>query len=349
MDNELSLYDFDLPASRVAQHARQRGRARLLVIREDGSFVHETFSDIARYFASGDILVINDTKVLKARLIGRTGNGGRVEILFTRALSENRFRGIVKPGKRFKPGTIIEIGDISLTVISRDEREAELVIEKGPDITTLLESHGQVPLPPYIKRPPEPGDETRYQTIFAREPGSVAAPTAGLHFTEEITRGIRERGASIVEITLHVGPGTFNPIRVSDITRHEMEPEYYQVPDETARAIREAKNRGNRVFACGTTCTRALETWAMDKGPSAGWTNLFIRPGHDFAVPDALITNFHLPRSTPLALVAAFSGREMVLRAYAEALEGNYMFGSYGDAMLVMRQAPKQSGAKASS
>ena len=338
MDNELSLYDFDLPASRVAQHARERGRARLLVIREDGSFAHETFSDISRYFASGDVLVINDSKVLKARLIGRTATGSRVEILFTEALSENRFRGLVKPGKRFKPGTIIEIGDLALKVISRDERGAELAIENGPDIMTLLERHGQVPLPPYIKRPPEPGDEARYQTIFAREPGSVAAPTAGLHFTDEIINEIRGKGVEIVKITLHVGPGTFNPIRVSDITEHEMEAEYYQVPDETARAILGAKSRGNRVFACGTTCTRALETWAMGKGPSAGWTNLFIRPGHDFAVPDALITNFHMPRSTPLALVAAFCGRKTILAAYAEALEGNYMFGSYGDAMLIMRQ-----------
>mgnify|MGYP001058947527 CR=1 FL=1 len=339
MGTDLSLYDFDLPPDRIAQRAGERGRARLFIIGEDGSFAHGIFRDIVGYFGPGDLLVINDTKVLMAKLTGKTASGGRVEMLFTRELGKNRFRALVKPGKRFSPGVSITVGDAALRVVSREGREAEIAVEKGPGIMALLESHGQVPLPPYIRRPPEPGDEIRYQTVFASKPGSVAAPTAGLHFTPEILMGIRERGASVVSVTLHVGPGTFNPIRAPDLREHAMEPEYYLVPDETAEAILETKGRGGKVFVCGTTCTRALETWALGQGPKGGWTNLFIYPGHEFKVPDALITNFHMPRSTPLALVAAFCGRETVLRAYAEALERGYAFGSFGDAMLIMRPA----------
>jgi len=339
LGTDLSLYEFELPAERIAQHAGERGRARLFVIKGDGSFTHGIFPDVLGYFGQGDLLVINNTKVLRARLLGQTPAGGRVEMLFTRAVDETRFRALVRPGKRFRPGASVAVGDVTLRIISRSEREAELEIERGPEVMALLESHGRVPLPPYIKRPPEPGDETRYQTVFASVSGSVAAPTAGLHFTPEILGKIREKGAGIATITLHVGPGTFNPIRVSNLTEHTMESEWYEVPDETATAIRETREQGKRVFVCGTTCTRALETWTVGKGPAKGWTSLFIYPGHDFQVPDALITNFHLPRSTPLALVAAFCGRETVLRAYAEALERDYTFGSYGDAMLVMRPA----------
>lgn len=339
MGTDLSLYDFVLPADRIAQHPGERGMSKLFIIKEDGSFVHGKFLDIVGYFARGDILVFNNTKVLKARLIGRTTAGGRAEMLFTRAVNETRFRALVRPGKKFRPGTSVAVGDVVLRVMSREGREAELEIGHGPGIMALLESHGQVPLPPYIKRPPEPEDETRYQTVFAGAPGSVAAPTAGLHFTPEILGKIEEKGAGVVSITLHIGPGTFNPIRVPVLEEHAMESEHYEVPEKSAGAILEAKSRGKRVFVCGTTCTRALETWAMGEGPEKGWTNLFIYPGHDFCVPDALITNFHLPRSTPLALVAAFCGRETVLRAYAEALEMDYAFGSFGDAMLVMRPA----------
>jgi S-adenosylmethionine:tRNA ribosyltransferase-isomerase len=339
LSSDVSLYDFELPRERIAQRPRERGRSRLFIIKEDGSFSHGIFPDIVGYFGPGDILVINDTKVLKARLAGESATGGKVEILFTRALDEKRFRALVRPGKRFRPGASVRVGDAALRVISREGREAELAVENGPGIMTILESLGQVPLPPYIKRPPEPGDELRYQTVFASKPGSVAAPTAGLHFTADILERIKERGASVLSVTLHVGPGTFNPIRAADISEHRMESEYYLVPDETARAILEAKGSTGRVFVCGTTCTRALETWALGRGPKEGWTNLFIYPGHKFKVPDALITNFHMPRSTPLALVSAFCGRETILRAYAEALARGYAFGSYGDAMLIMRRA----------
>ncbi|MGB9589737.1 MAG: tRNA preQ1(34) S-adenosylmethionine ribosyltransferase-isomerase QueA [candidate division WOR-3 bacterium] len=337
LNDDLSLYDFDLPAERIAQYAGERGKSRLFAIKEDGSFAHGTFPDIVKYFVGGDLLIINNTKVIRARLIGQAHTGGRVEMLFTGAVDGKRFRALVRPGKRFKPGTNIKVGDATIRVVARNEREAELLIESGPGVMALLESHGQVPLPPYIKRPSEPGDELRYQTVFAEKPGSVAAPTAGLHFTEEILKKIKGKGVRILKITLHVGPGTFNPIRSPDLTQHEMEAEYYLVPDETAEAILETKRSRNRVFVCGTTCTRALETWAMGQGPKNGWTRLFIYPGHNFRVPDALITNFHLPRSTPLALVAAFCGRETALRAYAEALEKGYAFGSYGDAMLIIR------------
>ncbi len=337
MSCDLSLYDFELPADRIAQRAEERGKSRLFVIKEDGSFAHGTFPDVAGYFGHGDLLVINDTKVLKARLIGKTTAGGRVEMLFAGTVDEKRFRALVRPGKKFKAGARFSVGDAVIRTIAKDGREAELVIERGPGIMALMESHGQIPLPPYIKRPPEPEDETRYQTVFSEKPGSVAAPTAGLHFTPEILEKIRETGAEVLTVTLHVGPGTFNPIRVPDLKEHKMESEWYEVPDETADAIKRTKEMGKRVFVCGTTCTRALESWAMGQGPRSGWTSLFIYPGHDFRVPDALITNFHLPRSTPLALVAAFCGRETILRAYAEALERGYAFGSYGDAMLVLR------------
>ncbi len=341
METSLSLYDFALPPERIAQYPSQRGRSRLFVIQRDGSFLHGSFSDIPDYFEPGDVLIVNDTRVLRARLLGKTPSGGRVEILFTKANEAKRFRAIVRPGKRFKPGTRIAVEDEVLVVLSRDGRLAELEIESGNDVIMLLEKHGRVPLPPYIKRPPEPDDEKRYQTVFAREPGSVAAPTAGLHFTEEILERIRAKGTKIANITLHVGPGTFNPIEALDLKEHNMEAEYYTIPKETAEAIREAKSKGRRVFVCGTSSARATETWAMGRGTLAGWTDLFIYPGHEFRVPSALITNLHLPKSTPLALVAAFCGRELILEAYKEALKMGYMFGSYGDAMLVLyRVAP---------
>jgi S-adenosylmethionine:tRNA ribosyltransferase-isomerase len=292
--------------------------------------------------------VVNRSRVLPARLLGRRARGGAAEVLLVRAHhdEDGLWDALVRPGRRLRPGDEIEVAeDLSVRIEARKGpgqeagplRTVRLLARDG-EIAATLERHGRVPLPPYIRRPDAPADRERYQTVYAREPGSVAAPTAGLHFTPALLEALRGRGIERAEIVLHVGPGTFRPVEVENVADHRVDPEAFVIPSETAAAVAETRARGGRVVAVGTTATRALETAAQDNvsGPGADETALVIVPGHRFRVVDGLVTNFHLPRSSLLLLVAAFAGRERVLAAYAEAVRERYRFYSYGDAMLIL-------------
>ncbi len=340
----LSDYQFDLPAELIAQvPAERREDARLLVVsRTDGRRRHATVRALPQYLRPGDLLVVNDTKVVPARLFGRTPSGGAVEVLLIRALIGSTWLCLGRPARRLRVGATIRLaGQVEGTIIAtHGDGQYEIGFPDDAAVSWLLERHGEIPLPPYIRRPdgPLPLDRTRYQTIFAANPGAVAAPTAGLHFTEELVTTLRGSGVGIVHLTLHVGPGTFLPPRTADLRQHTMAPEWYEIPPATAVAIAEVKAGGGRVVAVGTTTTRALESATTADGrvcAGAGWAHLFITPGHVFRIVDALFTNFHLPGSTLLLLVSAFAGRERILNAYAEAVAQRYRFYSYGDAMLL--------------
>jgi S-adenosylmethionine:tRNA ribosyltransferase-isomerase len=335
----LDLFDYPLPPDRIAQHpVEPRDASRLLILeRCTGAVSHRRFHDLPDYLGPEDLLVFNDTRVLPARLRGRKASGGAVELLLLRQLAPARWQALVRPGRRVPPGTrlLFGDGDLSATVTARAEdgtREIELAILNGPP-EAFLARLGEVPLPPYISQPlPDP---ERYQTVYSRVPGSAAAPTAGLHFTPQLLQTIGERGTRLAFVTLHVGMATFRPVRTALIESHEMHREQYHLPEATAAAI--AACRG-RVVAIGTTTARCLEGAA--RGPrqvraGAGETALYITPGYRFQVVDALLTNFHLPRSTLLILVAAFAGREPIMRAYHAALAEGYRFLSFGDAMLI--------------
>jgi S-adenosylmethionine:tRNA ribosyltransferase-isomerase len=335
----LDLFDYPLPPDRIAQHpVEPRDASRLLILeRCTGAVSHRRFHHLPDYLGPEDLLVFNDTRVLPARLRGRKASGGAVELLLLRQLAPARWQALVRPGRRVPPGTrlLFGDGDLSATVTARAEdgtREIELAIRNGPP-EAFLARLGEVPLPPYISQPlPDP---ERYQTVYSRVPGSAAAPTAGLHFTPQLLQTIGERGTRLAFVTLHVGMATFRPVRTALIESHEMHREQYHLPEATAAAI--AACRG-RVVAIGTTTARCLEGAA--RGPrqvraGAGETALYITPGYRFQVVDALLTNFHLPRSTLLILVAAFAGREPIMRAYHAALAEGYRFLSFGDAMLI--------------
>ncbi len=340
MSYRLQDYDFELPREFIAQRpVEPRDHARLFVVhRKTGRFEHRRFYEIPEYFQPGDLLVLNETRVIPARVYGTRETGGRVEILFLGVPDEDgtvlalvRSRGHLRDGERLR------VGEVDLELLERTpEGPRRLRWPEEVDFLDFLNRHGLPPLPPYIKRSPAPEDRERYQTVFARRPGSVAAPTAGLHFTPRVLEALRRKGVEIRYLVLHVGLGTFRPIRSEDIRQHRMDAEYYEIPDEVAEALLRAKQEGRRVIGCGTTVTRALETWRLDQGPRRGWTRLFIYPPFEFRVLDALITNFHVPRSTPLLLVAAFMGRERLLQAYEEAKRLGYRFFSYGDAMLIL-------------
>ena len=341
----LSLFDFELPAELIAQKPIEpRDSSRLLVLnRDSGECKHQAFTDLPEFLEPGDVLVVNKTQVIPARVLARKRTGGQVELLMHKPLDgtladARRWICLGRPGRALKPGVVVLVGDEELTVVSRDGQF--VCMEATGPMWPIVEKHGQVPLPPYIKRPEGPSiaDAASYQTIFAREPGAVAAPTASLHFSEATVAALRERGVAVHPVVLHVGPGTFLPVAdeaSEDVRAHTMHSERYQVPDETAVAIGAAKERGRRVVAVGTTSVRAVETWATT-GASSGESNLFIHPGYTFKIVDALVTNFHLPRSTLLILLSTFAGREAVLEAYRRAVEARYRFFSYGDAMLVM-------------
>jgi len=335
-------FDFDLPPDRIAYRpVSDRDKSRLMVVgRDKGSVSHHTFSDLPGLLAPGDLVVLNDTRVVPAR-IGATKprTGGRVELLLLEAVAPGRWRAMVRGKLRHGEPVVLEGGLKARVAEAPEDGFATLELDPAADVTAHLERHGRVPLPPYIKRPDDARDREDYQTVFARVPGSVAAPTSGLHFTEGVFAGLKARGVAWTHVTLHVGPGTFLPVRTEEAEAHTVPPERYEIPEAAAKAIREARTQGGRVIACGTTVTRALESAARDGGtvaPGAGITDLFIRPGHAFRVPDGLLTNFHLPRSSLLMLVCAFAGRERVLAAYAEAVRDGYRFYSYGDAMLVV-------------
>lgn len=336
-------FDYELPVGLIAQKpAAQRDRSRLLVLkRAGGAPEHRTFRDIGVYLRPGDLLVVNETKVLPVRLYGRKATGGRVEALLLHPVSGGRWEALVRPGKRLPEGTRIEFGPGLAGVVIARTKAGGRVLEftyRGR-FEDVLNRVGHVPLPPYIKRELPPGERDCYQTVYAREPGSAAAPTAGLHFTPALLDQLRTRGVSVASVLLHIGLDTFRPVKVETVFEHQMHSEWYAVPEATARRIGETRRAGGRVVAVGTTVTRCLEASAREDGtvrPGAGATDLFIYPGYRFRVVDALITNFHLPRSTLLMLVSAFAGRERLLDAYRTAVRERYRFFSFGDAMFIV-------------
>ena len=339
----LSDFDYPLPEELIAQHPLgERGASRLLHLDGvSGAFVDRRFGDLARLVAPGDLLVLNDTRVIKARLRGRKETGGRVEVMVERVLGADEVLAQIGVNHPPRSGTRLVLADaVEVTVLEREAELYRLRFTGCTDVYALLEQHGVVPLPMYVSRPAEARDAERYQTVYARVPGAVAAPTAGLHFDRVLLDALRERGVDIAWLTLHVGAGTFQPVRSEELSEHRMHSERYEVPQATVDAVGRARATGGRVMAVGTTTLRALETAAVrgDLAAGHGETSLFVVPGFRFRVVDRLLTNFHLPRSTLLMLVSAFAGVENVRRAYRHAIEERYRFFSYGDAMLIERQ-----------
>jgi len=344
---DIALFDYELPGERIAQEpAEPRDASRLLVLdRARGAREDARFSDLPRWLRAGDCLVVNESRVIPARLIGALEADGRpVELLMLRPLDGGRWEALVRPGKRCGLGARVTLagGVARATVLEHRGMGARGVEIEAPwPVDELMERHGLPPLPPYIERhdAPKPEDWERYQTVYATEKGSVAAPTAGLHFTRPLLERLRTAGVEIHRVTLHVGAGTFRPIRAAEVEQHQIEPEVALVPAATAEAVNRARAQGRRVIAVGTTTTRTLE-WAADATgrvrTGRGGADLFIYPGYRFRVVDALVTNFHLPRSTLLLLVSAFAGRDRVLDAYRAAVSLGYRFYSYGDAMLIL-------------
>ena len=336
----LSDFDYDLPPELIAQHpAAERTSSRLLHLDgTSGALEDLRFPDIARLVARDDVLVLNDTRVVKARLRGRKDSGGEVEVLVERVIDAHRALAQARSSKPLKAGRRIAFAKgVDAEVLGRHGEFFELRFDD--EVLAVMERHGQVPLPPYITHEARRDDEARYQTVYADAPGAVAAPTAGLHFDAPLLDALRAKGVAIAKLTLHVGAGTFQPVRVEELARHVMHAEWYSVPQATVDAIAKARASRGRVIAVGTTALRALESASVDGTLHAGTaeTRLFIVPGYRFQVADRLVTNFHLPRSTLLMLVSAFAGVENIRRAYAHAIAGRYRFFSYGDAMLLER------------
>ncbi|HEY8347146.1 MAG TPA: tRNA preQ1(34) S-adenosylmethionine ribosyltransferase-isomerase QueA [Symbiobacteriaceae bacterium] len=340
---KLSDFDFDLPEELIAQQpVEPRDASRLMVVpRHGGALEHRHFRDLPEYLRPGDALVLNETRVMPARLMGhREGTGGAIEVLLLRRLDRDRWETLVKPGRKARPGQRIIFGDGTLvgTVLSTTEVGGRVIeFTYSGVFEEVLDRLGQMPLPPYIHE--QLKDPERYQTVYAKEPGSAAAPTAGLHFTTELLERIQNMGVRVEKILLHVGLGTFRPVQVEDIEHHKMHSEFYTVSPETAEALNRVRAEGGRIIAVGTTTVRTLETVADEDGtvrPGQGWTDIFIYPGYRFKVVDGMVTNFHLPKSTLIMLVSAFAGRERILSAYAEAIRLRYRFFSFGDAMLIV-------------
>lgn len=349
-------FTYDLPPGLIAQHPLpERGASRLLHLDgASGKISHHMFGDLLSFLGPDDLLVFNDTRVIPARLWGRKASGGKVEILIERIVGSHRAVAHIRASKSPKAGTTIELsaseggapGPYRLLVTGRDDALFHISSEGGPALTDILEHVGHMPLPPYIERADEVTDRERYQTVFADKAGAVAAPTAGLHFSDEMLRQIDEKGVRRATVTLHVGAGTFQPVRADRIEDHVMHAEYVEVDDTVCAAVRETRARGGRVVAVGTTAVRSLETAAGAAGelsdaspdvlqPFRGDTSIFIYPGYRFRCVDAIVTNFHLPESTLLMLVSAFAGTEPIMAAYAEAIAESYRFFSYGDAMFI--------------
>lgn len=340
MPLSLSEFDYALPAELIAQlPLNSRSASRLLVL-DGNARIDSRFVDLPQWLRAGDLLVMNDSRVLHARLLGRKGSGGQVEILIERLLDGCEVLAQIRASKPPKPGSHLRLEDaLDVEVMAR---EGEFYRLRFPgNAAGLIERHGRLPLPPYIERAAGTPDEERYQTVYARETGSVAAPTAGLHFDEDMLVRLRESGVGIAYVTLHVGAGTFQPVRVENLAEHRMHTERYELPSATADAIAATRARGGRVVAVGTTSLRALESAALngDLRVGAGETALFVTPGFRFQMVDMLITNFHLPKSTLLMLVSAFAGREELKAAYRHAIAEKYRFFSYGDAMLLNRKS----------
>ncbi len=340
---DLQVFFYDLPLELIAQDPLEvRSSSRLMVLdKSTGEVEHKTFKNITDYLKPGDCLVINNTKVIPARLYGaKNGTHAKIEILLLKRRENDIWEALVKPGKKCKPGTIIHFGEGLLTgeIIDVVEEGNRLIRFHYEGIfEEILDRLGQMPLPPYITH--QLKDKNRYQTVYAKCDGSAAAPTAGLHFTPELLEKVRALGVEIAEVTLHVGLGTFRPVKESDVLKHHMHSEFYRIEQSEADKINRAKKEGHRVISVGTTSTRTLESAADENGwvkETSGWTEIFIYPGYQFKVIDALITNFHLPESTLVMLVSALAGREHVLDAYKEAVRERYRFFSFGDAMLIL-------------
>jgi S-adenosylmethionine:tRNA ribosyltransferase-isomerase len=344
---QLDDFDFTLPPELIAQApAARRDQARLMVVdRAQQRVTHDTFANLGQYLRAGDVLVVNDTKVIPARLRGRkVGTGGKVEVLLLHELQTGQWEVLLKPAAKVRPGMTIEFGDgvLSGRILERRVGGTGVMQFTPAEIYTVLDKCGEVPLPPYIKRAgtteEHTFDLTRYQTVYACHPGAVAAPTAGLHFTPELLERLTQQGIARAAVTLHVGWGTFQPIRTTQVEQHRMTQEFYCLTAPEAAIIARARAAGGRVVAVGTTATRTLETIGQQAGgvtASSGWSDLFIYPGYRFRIVDALVTNFHLPRSTLFLLVCAFAGRELMLEAYRTAIAAGYRFYSYGDAMFI--------------
>ena len=338
-------FDFELPADRIAQRPLPRGTSRLLIVDAPPGERHRSIADLPEILRPGDLLVVNDTRVIPARLFAtRPPGGARVELLLVERHDGLEWDCLVKPGKRARPGTRLELANgIALEVLARRDDGRHRLRFSEP-IEPHLEQLGHVPLPPYVTRADDAEDRERYQTVWARSPGAIAAPTAGLHFSAELLDRLRARGVERVAVTLHVGIGTFKPVTAELVHEHRMERERYRVDEAAAAALARARAEGRRIVAVGTTVVRTLESAVTPSGeiPAGdGTTSLFITPGFRFRVVDVLLTNFHLPRSTLLLLVSAFAGVERVLDAYREAIATGYRFYSYGDAMLLKRHAPE--------
>ena len=343
---KLTDFDYHLPPDRIAQSPlQQRDASRLLVVdRGTSAFHHIQFSQLGEYLPSNSLLVLNDTKVIPARLVGnKIGTGGKIELLLIREKEADTWEVLAKPRRSLRIGTQIAFGNGKLTaeVLAKPD-DGDCIVRFDYDhndaFSAILAEIGMMPLPPYIRRPPNAEDKVRYQSVYAASEGAIAAPTAGLHFTPELLEALKNRGIEIATLTLHVGPGTFQPVKVENIQTHKMHAEYIHLGAREARRIRTAREAGAKIVAIGTTVVRSLET-AGETGtlcPYSGYSELFIYPGYRFNVVDALVTNFHLPKSTLLMLVSAFAGRDLIQKAYQAALQHNYRFYSYGDAMLIL-------------
>jgi len=341
---KLEEFDYPLPPSLIAQYPPpERGQSRLMVLHRDrGEIEHRTFQDIPDFLRAGDLLVTNKSRVLPVRLIGRKEDGKKCEFLLIppRNGTQRVWEALVKDSKKMKPGTRVQFGEELYGVVEEvTQGKGKLRFPDHIAVTDALQKIGRIPLPPYIKREDEPLDRERYQTIFAESDGSIACPTAGLHFTDDLVLAIRAYGVKMTSITLHVGIGTFAPVRTDQVEEHHMEAEWIEISDETREVIEQTRQTGGRVIAVGTTTTRALESLVDSEGhiqPGSGLTSLFIRPPYRFRVIDGLITNFHLPKSTLVMLVSALAGKDLLMKAYREAVKEKYRFYSYGDAMLIL-------------
>lgn len=358
---KLSDFDFHLPEELIAQHPPlERGQSRLLGCTGTSGFADLQFPDIQNLLQPGDVLVVNDTKVLKARLFGQKATGGQVEVMLERILNEGRFTAMIRASKAPKPGSTLTLaGMAQATVLAKHDMMYELQLHPdSPGLLDILDQHGSLPLPPYITHEADQQDNERYQTVFASEPGAVAAPTAGLHFTEPLLKALEAQGVKLVRLTLHVGAGTFLPVKTDDVSQHVMHSERYHIPGTSIAALLEAKRAGRRIVAVGTTSMRALEAWCQEQALHLGTaeglhqasaqiaqghhgdTQIFITPGFEFKAVDCLVTNFHLPKSTLLMLVSAFAGKDRIFSAYQHAIAQRYRFFSYGDAMWLERHLP---------
>ncbi|MFP9229136.1 tRNA preQ1(34) S-adenosylmethionine ribosyltransferase-isomerase QueA [Pectobacterium cacticida] len=340
-------FSFELPESLIAHYPQaERSGCRLLSLDgPTGNLTHGVFTDLLDMLSPGDLLVFNNTRVIPARLFGRKASGGKLEVLVERVLDDHRVLAHVRASKAPKPGTELLLGDdesVRATMAARHDALFELHFDDSRDVLTILNDIGHMPLPPYIDRPDEDADRELYQTVYSQRPGAVAAPTAGLHFDEPMLAALREKGIEMAFVTLHVGAGTFQPVRVETIEDHIMHAEYAEVPQDVVDAVLACKARGNRVIAVGTTSVRSLESAAQASqnapiAPFFGDTNIFIYPGYHYRIIDALVTNFHLPESTLIMLVSAFAGYQNTMAAYREAVAEQYRFFSYGDAMFITR------------